>query len=314
MHAPAVRAGIVLSTGRAADLGEVVVLAWEGCAREVQASVGSAAATVASRTQDWMLASVEHAVTLLELGLGDYRAALASSTRCRQDGPLGFVTEPCVVEAAVRCGDRRLAVAVTEDLAERIGRGPAIGLGLLERCRALVDPAPSADRAYRDSIAHLEALPGGFELARTRLLYGEWLRRSKRRIDARVQLRTAQEAFTAMGSPTFAARAQMELAATGERARRRSVDTRDDLTPQEARIAGLAAAGSTNAEIASSLFLSRSTVDYHLRKVFRKLAITSRRELVDAHRLQGRAVWLAPSAHAGPIAWGESPAPLVVQP
>jgi len=244
-----------------------------------------------------MLAFVEHALTLLELGLGDYDAALASSTERRADMPLLVVTEPNVVEAAVRCGAHELALEATDALRAHVApRRSALGLGLLARCRALVDPTPSADLAYREAVAQLEASAGTLELARARLLYGEWLRRSRRRIDARAQLRAAAEAFTTMGARTFAARAELELAATGERARRRSVDTRNDLTPQEAQIARLAARGSTNAEIGSYLFLSKSTVDYHLRKVFRKLSITSRRELVDAQGPHGRGPWLVPAA------------------
>ena len=121
------------------------------------------------------------------------------------------------------------------------------------------------------------------ELARTHLLYGEWLRRERRRIDAREHLRTAFEAFTSMGAEAFARRAERELLATGEHARKRTIDTLGDLTPQEAQISRLAAQGHSNKEIAAQLYISPSTVEYHLHKVFRKFGVKSRTQL--AHRL-----------------------------
>jgi DNA-binding CsgD family transcriptional regulator len=152
--------------------------------------------------------------------------------------------------------------------------------------RALASEGEDAEGHYRRSIDHLSGTRLRPEHARSRLLYGEWLRRERRRVDAREQLRAAFEAFEGMGAGAFANRARRELVATGERARRRTVETDDELTPQEAQIARLAAGELTNREIAAQLFISPSTVEYHLRKVFRKLDVRSRTQLAD--RLEKR--------------------------
>jgi DNA-binding CsgD family transcriptional regulator len=157
--------------------------------------------------------------------------------------------------------------------------------GIDARVRALLSEGDSADALYRDSIAHLSGTRMRIELARSQLLYGEWLRRERRRVDAREQLRSALEAFTSMGTEAFARRTERELQATGERARTRTIETRDQLTPQETQISRLVAEGQTNREIAAQLFISPSTVEYHLRKVFRKLGVKSRTQL--ATRMPG---------------------------
>jgi DNA-binding CsgD family transcriptional regulator len=138
------------------------------------------------------------------------------------------------------------------------------------------------ERLYREAIARLQRCGMRVELARTHLVYGEWLRRENRRVDARVQLRIAYDKFTSIGMEAFAERAGHELLATGETVRKRTADTRDDLTPQERQIAELARDGLSNPEIGARLFLSRRTVEWHLRKVFAKLEIGSRRELATA--------------------------------
>ena len=170
----------------------------------------------------------------------------------------------------------------TRSARRREASGTAWARGVEARSRALISEGDDADALYREAISLLAESRLGVESARAQLLYGEWLRRQNRRVDAREQLRAAHEAFAAMGAEPFAERAERELKATGETVRKRSVETRDELTPQEAQIARLAAERLTNAEIAAQLFLSPRTVEWHLRKVFRKLGISSRRQLRSA--------------------------------
>ena len=157
--------------------------------------------------------------------------------------------------------------------------GTDFGLGLEARCRALLSDGTAADDLYREAIGRLGRTPLQPELARAHLLYGEWLRREGRRLDAREQLRTAYDMLAAIGMVAFAERARRELIATGETVRKRSAEAATTLTAQEALIARLARDGRTNAEIGAQLYLSARTVEWHLRKVFAKLGIGSRREL-----------------------------------
>jgi DNA-binding CsgD family transcriptional regulator len=152
----------------------------------------------------------------------------------------------------------------------------------LRRSQALLADDADAEGLYLESIDMLARTKIRPELARVRLLYGEWLRRQNRRVDARAELRAAHEMFTAMGIRGFAERARRELKATGETVRKRSVESLEELTPQEAHIAQLASDGRTNTEIGTQLFISARTVEWHLRKVFTKLGIASRKELSDA--------------------------------
>jgi DNA-binding CsgD family transcriptional regulator len=185
-----------------------------------------------------------------------------------------------LVEAAVRSGERQLASLALERLAETTSAaGTDWALGIEARSRALVSKGEAADSLYRDAIERLSRTSIRVQLARAHLLYGEWLRRERRRREAREHLRAALEMFTSMGTEGFADRSQRELVATGEHARKRSVETRDDLTPQETQIARLAGDGLSNAEIGARLFVSQSTVAYHLRNVFSKLNIASRHQL-----------------------------------
>ena len=185
-----------------------------------------------------------------------------------------------LIEAAVRCGEHQLAEGALERLVETTGAaGTDWALGIEARSRALLSDGDDADALYREAIERLGRTRMRVELARAHLLYGEWLRRERSRRDAREQLRTAFEMFTSMGIEAFAGRAERELLATGERVRKRTVETRDELTAQEAQVARLARDGLSNAEIGARLFISQHTVAYHLRKVFTKLGITSRNEL-----------------------------------
>jgi ATP/maltotriose-dependent transcriptional regulator MalT len=192
---------------------------------------------------------------------------------------------PELIEAAVRSGKPERATAALERLVEVTATaGTDWGMGIGARSRALMSEGKTAERLYQEALDHLSRTRLRPELARAQLLYGEWLRREQRRVDARVQLRAAYEELTAIGMEAFAERARRELLATGERVRRRAVETRDGLTAQERHIAGLARDGLSNQEIGARLFLSQHTVAYHLRKVFSKLEITSRNQLTQVLR------------------------------
>jgi DNA-binding CsgD family transcriptional regulator len=187
---------------------------------------------------------------------------------------------PELAEAASRTGDIALVEAALEWLSERTRVTPTDWvLGIEARLRALLSEGDVAERFYRESIERLGRTRVRVELARAYLVYGEWLRRENRRIDAREQLRTAHELFASMGAEAFAERARRELSATGETVRKRTVETRGELTAQEAQIARLARDGLSNPEIGTRLFISPRTVQYHLRKVFLKLGIHSRTQL-----------------------------------
>jgi DNA-binding CsgD family transcriptional regulator len=221
-------------------------------------------------------------MVLLELGLGNYHAASErpiGELGC--DVALGALRAADVIEAHARGGNPDVAHSAVAWLSERaLANKSPLDLGLLARSHALLSADSESESYFREAIVRLEASGGRLHLARTQLLYGEWLRRQNRRVDARSQLTTAVEVFESMGTTGFAERARIELLATGATARRRVDETRDDLTPQEEQIARLAAGGATNPEIAARLFISANTVEYHLRKVYRKLDIKSRRDLI----------------------------------
>jgi DNA-binding CsgD family transcriptional regulator len=244
----------------------------------IQAAVEEATAVgqgVAVAAADWATAS-------LYQGLGRYAEALAAARQAVADAQVNISTWalPELVEAAVRTGDTGLASEALEQLAEWTrASGTDWGLGVEARCRALLSDGEAADRLYREAIDRLGRTRIRPELARAHLLYGEWLRRQRRRTDAREQLHAAWQLLGEIGMEAFAERARHELRATGATAGRRAVTVRVELTVQEAQIARLAADGLSNPEIGTRLFLSPRTVQYHLGKVFTKLGITSRAQL-----------------------------------
>jgi len=256
----------------------MILAAWRG--DETQASELIDASSEEAARRRW--ASNNYARAVLYNSLGRHDAARDAAWEAFQPDPVGYASYlvPELAEAASRTGDQASLQYALDWLSERtrvISSGWASGMEA--RLRALLTDGDVAESHYRKSIEHLSGTRLQLELARTHLLYGEWLRRERRRLVAREHLRPALEAFTNMGAEAFARRAQRELLATGERARKRTVDTLDQLTAQEIQIARLAADGRTNREIAAQLFISPSTVEYHLHKAFRKLAVRSRTEL-----------------------------------
>jgi DNA-binding CsgD family transcriptional regulator/tetratricopeptide (TPR) repeat protein len=216
-------------------------------------------------------------------GLGRYETALAEAQKAAEEEPelassMGALPE--LIEAASRTGQTQLAAGALGRLADMASIGQTDwGRGIHARCQALLADGEDAEGWYREAIDGLSRTGSRVELARAHLLYGEWLRREGRRADARTELRTAYDMFGAIGMEAFAERARRELAATGETVRKRDLSSPDQLTSQEAQIARLAQSGLSNAEIGARLFLSTRTIEWHLRNVYTKLGISSRREL-----------------------------------
>jgi DNA-binding CsgD family transcriptional regulator len=215
----------------------------------------------------------------LRNGLGRYEEALTAAENRHERGLSAWVL-PELIEAAVRSGNPERAAGPLRELSEMAcASGTEWALGIESRSRALLNQGATAERLYREAIERLSRTRVRLELARAHLVYGEWLRRKRRRVDAREQLRIAHEMLIAMGADGFAQRARRELMATGETVRKQTAETRDELTHQEAQIARLAADGRTNPEIGGELFISARTVEWHLRKVYAKLGVSSRRQL-----------------------------------
>ncbi|HEV3282157.1 MAG TPA: AAA family ATPase [Acidimicrobiales bacterium] len=238
-----------------------------------------------ARGEGCAITATEYSTALLYNGIGQYELALESARNAA--APDEIVTSSWalyeLVEAASRCGQREVAREAADRLSERASAsGTEWARGVVARSYALVEDGEAAEKLYRQAIEWLGHSRMTAHLARAQLIYGEWLRRENRRVDARQQLREAHEMLASMGASGFADRARRELLATGEKVRKRRDDTRDELTPQELNIARLARDGRTNPEIGAELFISARTVEWHLRKVFTKLGISSRRGLREA--------------------------------
>jgi DNA-binding CsgD family transcriptional regulator len=278
---------VARATGRAAEpCGPLMLAAWEGRDSEAGRLMAAASAeTPASGDGRW-LATAGWAAAVLHNGRSRYDEALAAATQAStHPSELGPATWSLaeLIEAAARCGQPGVAAAALDQLVPATSAaGTSWALGIQARCRALLSEGQAAEHGYLQAIGRLGRTRVRVELARTCLLYGEWLRREQRRVEAREQLRAAYRMLAAMGLEGFAERARIELLATGGTVPKRSTETAARLTPQEARIVRLAVAGHTNPEISTRLFLSPRTVEWHLRKVFTKLGISSRKELTVA--------------------------------
>jgi DNA-binding CsgD family transcriptional regulator len=289
-----------------APYGALYVAAMRGRPGEVTELIDAARGDLSERGERFGITMASFASALANNGVGDYQAALDSasewelfdaltSTSPAPGSPTGdrrslsllnrlsvgtyWTVE--VVEAAARCGRADIATAAVDMLAEVTSASSTNwACGVEARCRALVSGSTVAENLFQESIEQLGRTPLRPDLARSHLLYGEWLRRERRHTDARAELRRALDMFEAMGMEGFAGRARHELEATGETRRKRTIAADPQLlTAQEANIARLARDGHSNPEIGARLFISTHTVEYHLKKVFTKLNVQSRRQL-----------------------------------
>ena len=266
-----------------APYGAVGLAAHRGREAEASYLIERTRTAVTGRGEGIGLSVVDWAAAVLYNGLGRYQEACSAALRVAAHGhdlnpSLWVMAE--LIEAAVRAGRPELAANAYQWLMSMtLASGTNWALGIASRSGALLVEGPRAEDLYVEAIDRLGRTRMVVDLARAHLLYGEWLRRERRRTDARVELRAAHELFSDFGMEAFAERTRIELLATGGRARKRTVDTLDQLTPQEAQVSHLVAEGHTNREIAAQLFISPSTVEYHLRKAFRKLGVNTRTKL-----------------------------------
>ncbi|MFG1621911.1 AAA family ATPase [Kribbella sp. NPDC049227] len=273
---------------RMTPYGAIGLAAFEGRDEHASRLLASARRDAASRGEGIGVSLTDWANALLCNSHGRYAAALASARESAAHPEETVVRSWSLVElveAAVRTGDSASAASAAEQLMEAArGTGTDWALGIVARSQAQLHDGPRCEELYREAVDRLERTNLRVEPARARLLFGEWLRRAGRRLEARDQLRAAYDEFTAMGMEGFAGRTRRELSATGETVHRHVAEARQQLTAQELHIARLAVDGLTNAEIAAELFLSPRTVEWHIRKIFTKLRITARRQLADALR------------------------------
>ncbi|MGW6903378.1 helix-turn-helix transcriptional regulator [Streptomyces sp. NPDC054940] len=275
-----------------AHYAALVVEPWKGREATTRQAIEAITQDLLLRGEGKVVTATQWAAAVLYNGLGRYEEAYGAARRgCENPQEMGLSLQSTVelVEAAVRLGrsaDADTAVQRISDMAQASGTDWALGTSA--GVRALVSDGQSADALYREAIERLDTTEVRMDVARARLLYGEWLRRENRRADARAQLSSAHDTLSQIGAEAFAERARRELQATGATIRRRAVATHSALTPQEAQIARLAGDGLTNPEIGAQLFISPHTVEWHLRKVFSKLGIASRRE-IRTLRLDGTA-------------------------
>ncbi|MFI1358424.1 AAA family ATPase [Streptomyces sp. NPDC020898] len=261
---------------------EMMLMAWRGQETRVRELAEVSRRAVPDQGNGAVMPFVGCMNAILHNGLGRHGEALVAARKVFEQDPcgLGPFVVPELAEAAARTGDRGTVDHVLEWLSERTRTAPTDwSRGIEARLRAFLAQGSDAEGFYQESIELLGRTRIRVELARAHLLYGEWLRREKRRADAREQLSTAHDMLAAMGADAYANRARRELLATGATARKRTDDSRKELTPQEAQITRLARAGLSNAEIGARLFISARTVQYHLRKVFLKLGISARGQL-----------------------------------
>ena len=261
----------------------LALAAWRGREADASALASQVLSAATSRGDGFGTTLAHHARAVLFNGLGRYEDAFAAAeSGAAYPVEMAYSAGSLVqlIEAAVRSGHPERAAEAVEELSARTrASGTDWAMGVEARGRALVSEGGAAEEAYRASIDHLGRTRLAAELARSQLVFGEWLRREGRRVDARAQLRAAYDLFRAAGAEAFAERARIELLATGETVRKRTAGTLDELTPQEMQIARLARGGLSNPEIGAQLFLSPRTVEWHLRKVFSKLGVSSRKEL-----------------------------------
>ena len=276
-------------TPGAHDVVRLGLVAWRGQDAEARKLAEAVASEAVEHGQGLAVSMVEYFLMTLDLGVGRYEEALGHGRTLLNADPLYVCSLSLadLVEAAVRADARGTGTAALTRLQERAdASGTPWGLGLLARARALLADDSRAESLYLESLEHLSRAGVATDWARSSLVFGEWLRRQRRRRDARVQLRTAERFFEATGAEAFLGRAAAELRATGEQGRSPGLSDRIQLSPQEQRVAELASDGLSNAEIGAQLFVSPHTVSYHLRKVFTKLGVRSRKQL--AHELRPR--------------------------